>query len=1101
MDVQQLELLCKQFYESQDGQARAEAEKALYLFQEDPDALPKCQQLLERSNSGYSQLLAATTLTKLVSKNIQALSMQQRVDIRNYILNYLATHPNLQSFVIQALIALLVKITKLCWVDLYEDEYVFRNIVSDVKEFLGGSVEHCMIGVQILSQLTVEMNQLAETACNLTFTKHRKIACLYRDSQLYDIFILSCTLLSQAKDNCCKTATASQYMDEAQHGLFTHLLNLARNCLSFDFVGTSADESADDMSTVHIPTNWRPAFLESDSVKLFFDLYHVLPARLSCLALSCLVQITSIRRSIFNNTERIKFLAKLVKGATDILKSSHGLSDPENYHEFCRLLARLKSNFQLGELVTVENYPEAIQLIAKFTVQSLQMWQFAPNSIHYLLSLWQRLIASLPYVKSSEPHFLDTYTPEVTKAYVTSKLESVPVILREGLEDPLDDTGMVQQQLEQFSTIGRCEYEKTCALLIQLFDQTAGRYQEILSSPPTSATHHLDIQTCEGQLTWLVYIIGAAISGRISYSHDDHDLLDGDMIIRVLQLMTLTDSRLPACGCEKLEFAIMCFLEQVRKVYINEHLQKLKMFKRLSEVLGVNDETTLLTVISRKIITNLKYFGHSEQIIRKTLTLLNDLTLTFSSIRRLIKLDEIQFMLNNHTREHFSFLGTGAVSASRCRSMFYTCLGRLLMVDLSEDVERFNTFMMPLTNTIENMVMMSFPSEEARKELIGLSRDLRGLTHAFNAKNPYMMLFDWFYPDYSPLLIRAIELWAHDPAVTTPVLKLFAELVYNRSQRLQFDVSSPNGILLFRETSKLICCYGERILSLEVPKEQIYPMKLKGYAVCFQMLKAILSGNYVNFGVFKLYGDDALDNVLNMTAKLILSIAHDDILVYPKLSQAYYILIECLAQDHITYLSTLEPPVFLYILESISKGLNALDVLVGSGCCATLDYIVTYIFKQLQLKEKHMLLVTTFPNKKVRQSVLPENNVFLKVMELHPEILQNLLSTLLNIVMYDDCKNQWSMSRPLLVLLLLYEDYFRQLRENIIHSQSLEKQQSMACLFDALMDGIERNLHIRNRDRFTQNLSAFRRDLNDSLKSANNLANSSSVNEMLTVYY
>lgn len=188
---------------------------------------------------------------------------------------------------------------------------------------------------------------------------------------------------------------------------------------------------------------------------------------------------------------------------------------------------------------------------------------------------------------------------------------------------------------------------------------------------------------------------------------------------------------------------------------------------------------------------------------------------------------------------------------------------------------------------------------------------------------------------------------------------------------------------------------------------------------------------------------------------------------------------------------------FLYILESISKGLNALDVLVGSGCCATLDYIVTYIFKQLQLKEKHMLLVTTFPNKKVRQSVLPENNVFLKVMELHPEILQNLLSTLLNIVMYDDCKNQWSMSRPLLVLLLLYEDYFRQLRENIIHSQSLEKQQSMACLFDALMDGIERNLHIRNRDRFTQNLSAFRRDLNDSLKSANNLANSSSVNEMV----
>lgn len=61
-------------------------------------------------------------------------------------------------------------------------------------------------------------------------------------------------------------------MDEAQHGLFTHLLNFARDCLSFDFVGTSTDESADDISTVHIPTNWRPAYLKSDSVNLFFDL-------------------------------------------------------------------------------------------------------------------------------------------------------------------------------------------------------------------------------------------------------------------------------------------------------------------------------------------------------------------------------------------------------------------------------------------------------------------------------------------------------------------------------------------------------------------------------------------------------------------------------------------------------------------------------------------------------------------------------------------------------------------------------------------------------------------------------------------------------------
>lgn len=49
--------------------------------------------------------------------------------------------------------------------------------------------------------------------------------------------------------------------------------------------------------------------------------------------------------------------------------------------------------------------------------------------------------------------------------------------------------------------------------------------------------------------------------------------------------------------------------------------------------------------------------------------------------------------------EHFSFLGTNiAVGEMRSRSMFYTSLGRLLMVDLGEDEERFYNFMLPITS-------------------------------------------------------------------------------------------------------------------------------------------------------------------------------------------------------------------------------------------------------------------------------------------------------------------------------------------------------------------------------------------------------------------
>ena len=47
--------------------------------------------------------------------------------------------------------------------------------------------------------------------------------------------------------------------------------------------------------------------------------------------------------------------------------------DPDCYHEFCRLLVRLKSNYQLGELMKLDDYSHFLELIAKFTITSLQV--------------------------------------------------------------------------------------------------------------------------------------------------------------------------------------------------------------------------------------------------------------------------------------------------------------------------------------------------------------------------------------------------------------------------------------------------------------------------------------------------------------------------------------------------------------------------------------------------------------------------------------------------------------------------------------------------------------------------------------------------------
>ena len=104
------------------------------------------------------------------------------------------------------------------------------------------------------------------------------------------------------------------------------------------------------------------------------------------------------------------------------------------------------------------------------------------------------MVASVPYVKATEPHYLETYTPEVTSAYVQSRLEAVAMVMREGLEDPLDDMGLIQQQLEQISVIMRMDYAKTCSLLVNLFDQSAQSFQELVNSPITATPVDLAIQ-------------------------------------------------------------------------------------------------------------------------------------------------------------------------------------------------------------------------------------------------------------------------------------------------------------------------------------------------------------------------------------------------------------------------------------------------------------------------------------------------------------------------------------------------------------------------------------------------------------------------------
>lgn len=61
---------------------------------------------------------------------------------------------------------------------------------------------------------------------------------------------------------------------------------------------------------------------------------------------------------------------------------------------------------------------------------------------------------------------------------------------------------------------------------------------------------------------------------------------------------------------------------------------------------------------------------------------------------------------------------------------------------------------------------------------------------------------------------------------------------------------------------------------------ELVSFRLKGVAICFNILKSALCGNYVNFGVLRLYGDAALDSALDVFIKLLLSLPLKNLMVW-----------------------------------------------------------------------------------------------------------------------------------------------------------------------------------------------------------------------------
>jgi len=130
------------------------------------------------------------------------------------------------------------------------------------------------------------------------------------------------------------------------------------------------------------------------------------------------------------------------------------------------------------------------------------------------------------------------------------------------------------------------------------------------------------------------------------------------------------------------------------------------------------------------------------------------------------------------------------------------------------------------------------------------------------------------------------------------------------------------------------------------------------------------------------------------------------LLAHGQVMRGYFPLQEILCHNHMSYLCMLESPVFIQIVSNIQYGLKWVnpphDISVSSECASALYHIVEFRFRGSK-KEQQALAAL--------QSHIDTN----------PQMFGQLLALLLETVVYDDCPNQWALSRPMLGLILTNE--------------------------------------------------------------------------------
>lgn len=382
-------------------------------------------------------------------------------------------------------------------------------------------------------------------------------------------------------------------------------------------------------------------------------------------------------------------------------------------------------------------------------------------------------------------------------------------------------------------------------------------------------------------------------------------------------------------------------------------------------------------------------------------------------------------------------------------------------------------------------------SDEFRVTTVGWLRDVRGVVHAAQNLLEYRMVHEWLFPDYNAMFMLLVSLFSNRPSVMVPLLRLLVELATNRNARMKFSPISAAGLITFRECSRVVCAYGSRVLgavqasSVEGSVEdEPYTHRFKPTSLALTVGTRLLTGDYANLGIFDVYEDPCFEDLRRIMVQLVVDIPMEHLSQHVKVQRRVFPALQALAARDAAFILQLAPEVLAVILEQLHFGVRSTTSLVSSYANGALNDLATARFEALRtVKDEGTPALAALTTCQRRQREVHERvAASLTVLD---EVAEGLWVTLTNslfdTVLYEPKSNQWSISRPLLPLILVDTSQFEEYARTLSESVGPSVVPAMKAGVTKILEMLEPRLDNQMRRQFTVCLYDLVRDVRDLL--------------------